>query len=393
MTAGPRISRFETVLLAAMFVTVICLPLCKQMIFGEPKTEMIEGRRLNLFPEVSWKHFSTIKEFPAEFERYYNDHFGFRAALLHLGSYIGVKYANVPISPDVLIGKAGWLFLRTESDNPGDSSFTDLELEQWKRTLERRQEWLARKGIQYLFVIPPDKQTVYPEFLPDKYSRARKQGPAARLMTYLAAHHSTAHVLYLNDAILEAKGREKERLYFRNDTHWNPVGAFAGYSAIMDRLRQWYPDIKPMERSDFRLEMESNQGDLSRMMEMPEYSSDNEPSLKPIAPYKAKLADSGTLPDCSPPGVVYQSMETPGTANRRRAVLQRDSFMVLLGVFVSESFARSTYLSDSNTDLKSEKAVADFILKEKPDIFIEERLERFLLVPPSNDTIVFGGKD
>jgi len=385
------------VLLTALFVVVISLPFFKQVVLGEPKTEAIEGRRLNVFPVVSWKRFSTIKDFPASFDRYYNDHFGFRAALLRLGSHIGVNYANISLSPDVIIGKSGWLFMRNESNQEAYSAgsvLSDADMEQWRRMLERKQKWLAHKGIKYLLVIPPVKQDVYPEFMPDKYSHVHVKPPGEQLIDYLKAHHSTVDVISLREPLLEAKASGKDRLYFRHDTHWNTLGAFTGYQAIVEHLQQLFPEMKPMDRSDFRMEMEYHQGDLSRMMGVPDYSAENEPTLKQINPPVAvpapdskqglKLTDAG----------VRMVMETPGTANKRRVVMQHDSFTALLIPLLSEHFSRITYLTLAwgDVSLKSENALADIIRKEKPDIVIEERLARFLFKPP-DDKIVLGGVD
>jgi len=383
-----RISRFEAALLTVLFVILIGLPLFKQWIIGEPNMEAVEGRPLNTRPELSFKR--ALKDFPADYEAYYNDHFGFRAALLRAGGYIGVKYANVPLSPYVIIGKEGWLFLKsgqTEDNFHGGPVLSNADLERWKRSLERRQELLARRGIQFLFVIAPDKQTIYPEYLPDKYRRPHDPTPAQLLVNYLAAH-SNVHVLSLVEPLMNAKG--SGRLYFRNDTHWNTMGAYVGYREIMGRLHEWFPDLKPRDRSEFQTVAEYAKGDLARMIGMPGYSAENEPDLKPpvaiktsSAPFKLAGADLDAMWNFT--------TKAQGQINSRRLLMIHDSYAWRLEPFLSVDVAQITYLTRNKDDEKYEKILEGALDEEKPDVFIEERVERYLLTTPPDEKIIFGG--
>ncbi len=71
--------------------------------------------------------------------------------------------------PDVMIGRDGWLFFTGKQmieNYRGVKTFTPGELQNWQTLLEKRRDWLARRGIKYLCVIPPDKHSIYPEYLP-----------------------------------------------------------------------------------------------------------------------------------------------------------------------------------------------------------------------------------
>ena len=57
----------------------------------------------------------------------------------------------------------GWIFYIAKESL---ETTTDKELHQWKVLLEKRQQWLARRNIFYLFLIIPNKGTIYPEFMP-----------------------------------------------------------------------------------------------------------------------------------------------------------------------------------------------------------------------------------
>jgi len=386
----PLVSRFEAALLTAMFAVLISLPLCKQMIRAEPGTETMEGRPLNPRPELHFK--KGLRDFPINFEAYYNDHFGFRAALLRIGGYIGVQYANVSLSPDVIIGKEGWLFKKSGlsvDSYHGGPVLSRSDLARWKNSLESRKSWLEKRGIRFLFVVPPDKQTIYPEFMPDKYNKSGEQTPGEQLSGYLSKE-ADIPLLSLIGPLKEAKGRGGGRLYFRHDTHWNSMGAYAGYYEIMNRLHEWFPDVKPKGPAEFRLGMKYCKGDLARMMGMPGYSAGDEPTLFPLSAAPPTFPIAFNIEGVEPGDPRYFtqiSHASPG----RKAVVVYDSFTWLLKPLMAGDFAHITYLWREQDDAKFEKAVGEIVKSEKPDIFIEERLERFLQEPPPDETIIFGG--
>jgi len=114
--------------------------------------------------------------------------FGFKALLIRLHGIIKVNWLGIPSARGVLIGKDGWYFLRGEriiDDYCGWVPFTDDELGQWKQVLEAREKWFAERGIVYLFLIAPDKHSVYEEYLPDAIARGRGSTRLGQLTEFL----------------------------------------------------------------------------------------------------------------------------------------------------------------------------------------------------------------
>lgn len=60
-----------------------------------------------------------------------------------------------------------------------------------------------------------------------------------------------------------------------------------------------------------------------------------------------------------------------------RALFLRDSFGVAMIPFLSELFERIKYLKARNLNI-------EYILREKPDVVIEEMVERYFMLPSSN---------
>ncbi len=79
------------------------------------------------------------------------------------------------INAPVIFGKDKWLFY--PSSIAGDwladrslSPFSESQLDAWQSLYEKRNKFFAEHGIPFLLVVVPDKQSIYPEFVPDHLS-------------------------------------------------------------------------------------------------------------------------------------------------------------------------------------------------------------------------------
>ena len=370
------ISKFEAILLLLFFIPAISLPLAKQIIMEEPDNFAVEAHAPHPFPEFSLRR-KNLNGFAEDFENYYGDHFGFRSLLLNGGNILRVRYLGMSPTPDVVVGKDGWFFyagggsLDRASE---ESSFTLAQLQHWQSFLEERQRWLNRRGIRYLFVIPRDKQTIYPEFLPSRFSHSTPGKMIDQLVRYLSAH-SSVPVLDLRDSLLAAKARDQ--IYYSLDTHWNSVGAFAGYTRIMERLAEWFPELKPVDRSQFNLVTYiTSDGDLARMAGIPSLTSRQfqlVPAQKLAGPKKMRAV----LPGIAQSRTHAFATEITPPSSFPRAVMIGDSFSRGLQPYLSRNFSRISYFyHPPSYDAAFEKALGDYLITEHPDVFIDEMLER-----------------
>jgi hypothetical protein len=250
---------------------------------------------------------------------------------------------------------------------------TPEALAQWAQALEERRAWLARRGIHYLVMFPPNKHTIYPELVRGTYDQVRSQSRYDQLARYLR-EHTSVDVLDLREPLLKAKAQG--RLFYRRDTHWNHTGAFVAYQVIVNALTRWYPDLRPWPRSALRgvPKFEPNP-DLSLMLGLSKEFPEWDFSLEPKFARRAHPAHPGPgltpnlIPDKSPVAMECDDATLP------RAVIFRDSFSIALIPLLSEHFARSLYLWHCPFD-------PAIIERECPDLVIEEYVERRLWQPP-----------
>ena len=243
-----RTIRWQDRTLIVVFLISIALPLTAMICRVDSTFVLEENRTLASRPELVLSE--SLGEFPAKFEAYFNDQFGFRRRLIHWQNFIKVAALGVSPSAKVVLGRDDWLYYGDiELDYyRAIKPFGPKQLEQWRRLLESRRDWLAARSSRYVVVIPPNKSTIYPEHMPAVYNKVEPRSRLDQLLEHLKARSSVV-VVDLREPLFAAKA--KHQVYYRTDTHWNNRGAYVGYTMIIEALAQWFPDFKATPRSEF----------------------------------------------------------------------------------------------------------------------------------------------
>ena len=190
--------------LIACFLIAIPLPLLGRVLSLDSGFVLDENRTLSSRPELK-RNVKDLAEYPAKFEAYFNDQFGFRKRLIHWLNFTKVAAFGVSPSPKVIFGRNGWLFYG-DVDIPYYRAVIAVAraARRMAKALEERQEWLADRGIPYLVVFTPLKGTIYPEYLPVVYNRIGTASRLDQLMRHLKAH-SKLTIIDLREALLDEK--------------------------------------------------------------------------------------------------------------------------------------------------------------------------------------------
>ncbi len=361
--------------LIAAFLIFIWLPTADHFLKLDQAASPNENRTLATVPPFR-PTLAGTRELLTGLEASFNDHFGFRRQLVRWEQRWKWLLFHDARLANVLLGKDGWLFYsdgRMVDDISGARPFSDAELEGWRTLLTGRRDWLKERGIRYLFVVPPDKQSIYPEHLPDwLIARAKPPQRLDQFVNYMR-DHSDVPILDLRGVLLEAK--KLGRIYLQTDTHWNDAGAAAANRRIVLKLASLgVPAAAPDPEAFHETVADEPGGDLARMLGQEKYLAEKGVRLlapkPPLMPLEARV-DTGLITKKWIPGTEPRVSENPAAAGK--AVMFRDSFGTRLSNFLGYSFRRTVYVWQQNWD-------KGFIEKEKPDVVIDEMLERFLIV-------------
>lgn len=375
-----RIQATFRVVLAAGFLGSLVLPLVDALFGLDPFPPLAEKRALAALPPAP-DGLEQLAEFPKRFTAHFDDHLGFRVAMVRLNSLIQTRLFARTDSPSVIIGTGGWLFYTGKSaTHPQDGApIDDLEgrlvigpakLQAMRaRTIERRR-FLASEGIRYLLVIVPNKSTIYPEYLPSSVVPA----PRNTVDQFLDAlpPELAESVLDLRPALLEAK-RRGPTLYLKTDSHWNALGAFWGDRSIAERLRGWFPPVRPLEHAEMSVaEKPFGGGDLAGMIGVDGFAPDVRPELVPRnGPSVAETVHPAFQGD---PRATVTTTSTDGRLPR--ALVFHDSFGEAIRPFLAAHLSQATFAWGRWDPYRPEHRAA--VLQARPQVVIDLVVQRYL---------------
>jgi hypothetical protein len=158
----------------------------------------------------------------------------------------------------IVVGKDGWLFWNGDLSSEvfrGNAPLTAEELAGWQYMLEARARARAKNGSDYVRLIAPNKETIYPEHMP---KRLRPFGPT-RLDQFSAwmKAHSPVDVLDLRDPMLAEKQRDSgpyDAVSTPFGTHWTGRGSLVAAREIVDHLARTHPPAAPLDPNDIEMQ-------------------------------------------------------------------------------------------------------------------------------------------
>lgn len=362
-----------------IFLVMIFVPFLDHWFHFFSPVSLAEKRKPASAP--NWKE-SGMAEYLIRLAAFFNDQMELRNRWVAWNNYIKVVGLGVSPIPRILLGKNGFMFLAQETDTRNQvdyyrnmKPFSPEELEQWRIFLENRKNWLASLGVQYLLLFAPSKMSIYPEMLPNWVKKVHEYSRLDQLVQYLQAH-STVQVVDVRRNLLAAKVNDP--VYYSTGSHWNGYGAFIAFEELTRFLSEKFPQATFARAADFRFQLDSVPGnDYPKMLGLENIIGDREVRVIYKAPSQAYLSP---IKDISP-GIRHSFSECP-QANALTAVMVHDSFITGLKPLLAEQFSYIDYFWNYGFYLP-----VQLIKEKKPNLFIDEMGERFLLDRrPKSDT-------
>ena len=184
----------------------------------------------------------SVKRYFAKIDSFVSDNFPARQAFILANRNVALA-VNDDIDPaNAFRGKDGWFFLGNNYNYPIDK-YSGVKTLEPKEVLSRATELEAyvtafrAYGVEPIFLIGPDKQNIYPEYLPDII----KKGPNRYITPIVnALKKDGVHIYDPTEELLQYK--QKDILYYRTDTHWNLK---SGELVATSLLKQWHLNPPP----------------------------------------------------------------------------------------------------------------------------------------------------
>ncbi len=230
-------------------VLLLCLIPSLGMLVG-PSQEGGANEVLTPLPELRDGEGRWNTDYLSQLREYAGDHFFGRQAMISGWSELNTRLLHTSIADNVILGTEDWLYYGdTLEDYTGLNPMTDREIRAAARNLALVKEYCDSRGVQFLFTSVPNKNTLYPEHMPQ-----RTRFSEVRNLPRLNARLEALGVPCLD--MEQVLAGEEEVLYFTRDSHWNSKGAALGADAInaaLGRESSYYQGPfhpEPVHRSD-----------------------------------------------------------------------------------------------------------------------------------------------
>lgn len=314
-----------------------------------------------------------LKKYLNGLDAYFNDHFGLRKFLIRCyRSATTVVFQDKNIQSSVVVGRDGWLYFNENQmieHYRGTLLFTPEELMDWKKLLEGYRGWAWERGIKFMFVVAPDKQSIYPEHLPTWLNKISPDTKLDQFIRFMQTN-SIVHVVDLRPQLLAAK--TNTALFYQTDSHWNLLGSFLAYQKLMEELRaRHFPSLRPISLDSFaRTNTVTQPGDLAPMT-TGDLMESNAVAFKPLPPLTA-------LEAVSRPNIPGAPAVTTNPNAVGAAFVYGDSFINGIIPFLGYNFHEAFYFK--NGFLADKFFDKGLIEQAHPDIVIIEVVERWFNV-------------
>jgi alginate O-acetyltransferase complex protein AlgJ len=132
-----------------------------------------------------------------------------------------------------IAGRQGWLYLEGELSR---ACYPISPLGQTIARWERFGEIIRQSGRRVVIAMPPDKSTIYPEYLPAVHPLRACAIAGHRAIWQAIDGASDPSILGLRALMTSTKRPPPDESYYRKDTHWNTKGGVLALQAVLDRI-------------------------------------------------------------------------------------------------------------------------------------------------------------
>lgn len=331
----------------------ICLCPSLGMLVTKQETSS-ENRQLSEFPSPKTEEGKINVEWLSQAGDYFQEHFAFRNELVTGNALLHGRLLETSTADGVIQGKNGWLYYKDSLDDYlGQDLLSDRSLFNIAHMLSMTQQALEEKGVNFLFTIAPNKNSLYGDNMP-YYDKLKVSGQTNR--ENLEDWLKTEKVAYAD--LYQALMEENEVLYHARDSHWNNKGAALAADVLMDALGK---DHDSYEGESYTVRRDYT-GDLDTMLYPLASTADDEI-------YYDKETTYATVEEIQ--SNFDPRITTVNPVKEGSLVMYRDSFGNALLPYMADAYANAYFSRGIPYQLMD-------VETHSADTVIIERAERFL---------------
>lgn len=170
--------------------------------------------------------------------KFVKENTGFRSNFVLLYNQVDYSLFSVPHAQKIIVGKSGYLYSDEYISAYMGTNFTGKQFcDEKVRLLKKLQDLLWNEYKIFLVVImTPDKGNFYPEYIPDRYLKQKKENTNYGYSAEKCAE-AGINMIDFNRSFCLAKKTSHYPLYPKTGIHWSSYGAVLAADSLLKYLK------------------------------------------------------------------------------------------------------------------------------------------------------------
>ena len=344
--------KFWLLLFVAICLLICVIPFAGMTFFASNET--VGNEQETPFPSFVTEDGKFNEDVFEQMGTYFEKHFAFRPHIISLDAEIQSNVFKVSNLDSVIVGKDDYLFYASTLDNYlGTNTLSERATDNIAHNLKLTQSYVKAQGAEILFTVAPNKNSLYPQFMPYYYSTKVSDNKDIDSLKIKMEENAINYCdLY---PVFESTD---EVLYMKQDSHWNNKGAQLAFDEITSKLSKTHPEFTSGESKTTEF-----MGDLGKML-YPK-TQDSEPDFDYSSQFNYEYVNEVS----SVEDPIIKTQSTGATGN---LYMYRDSFGNAILPFFASSYETAYFTKTFPLNLSLD------MLVNKPDTVVIELVERNL---------------
>ncbi|UCE56519.1 MAG: hypothetical protein JSV31_14055 [Desulfobacterales bacterium] len=202
-------------------------------------------------------------EYYLAFDQYINDSFSLRSPLIFAKNWLDYNIFRMTDTTGVHVGTDGWLYRRKSIEDFRKEACNDNRQVEWLiLELHALEKIIEASGRRFLFMVAPNKTTIYPEYVGFMPNSASCDNSRYELFLENVATHKLMSFVRLDELLKHAKNRYAP-LYDKASTFWNGLGALVAAENLHQQIDNHGSGLRPLFYPSFKTDPF---GDLKRQL-------------------------------------------------------------------------------------------------------------------------------
>jgi len=232
-------NKYSIKIYTLFFSLLFLLPSLQNIFNLFPKQKLAGVEYAAPFPDLAFAQWMN-GSFQKGFESWYSKIYGLRDYFVRTENQINYALFGQVITK-LVIGKQNQLYERAYIVDyiKRDNQLSEKEIQKYAVNLKKLQNYLELRGIKFLFIISPSKAAIYPEYIPDYYTKIENNQDTTNYeklvpllkqncVNYMDGYEFTAYL----------KRNDRYPLFPKGGTHWNYYTALLFTQKLIQKITE-----------------------------------------------------------------------------------------------------------------------------------------------------------